>query len=141
LPRYGNYDQDGACFDCGSTVHGKKREQHDNFHANYIHRSQVKDGLNVSAVKWCDVGNHAFKANQPGAQSLDVTERDNDGHENRVVMDICAEHAFSTGPRPDKMREVEQAYEQQQYQGSAPVNVVRPYLPTYEEAETKYERP
>jgi len=115
---YGN----GKCFDCGATVEPKSRTQHSNFHTNFIHRSEVKDGFAVSAVKWCDAGNHAFKANSPGSQSVDVVQRDESGDEVRVVMDMCADHAFNTGPRPDRLREVEQAYEQ-----TAPVNAVSAY--------------
>ena len=122
------YDSNtGACTECGSTVHGARRNQHTNFHANYIHRAEVKDGFAVSAVKWCDLGNHAFKANSPGSQSLNVVNRNEDGTEENVVMDMCGEHAFPTGPRPDKMREVEQSYEQARAVVSAPANAVSAY--------------
>jgi hypothetical protein len=95
---YGRYDNDGNCFECGAFVDDyNKRTQHNAFHTNFIHRAEVKDGVAVSAVKWCDAGNHAFKANAPGSQSVDVVQRDDDGREERVVMDMCAEHAFSTG--------------------------------------------
>lgn len=103
------YDmQTGACTECGSTVHGKNRNQHNNFHANYIHRAEVVNGVAVGAVKWCDVGNHAFKANEPGAQSLNVSQTNSDGGTETVVMDICGSHAFNTGS--DTMKRVENAY-------------------------------
>jgi hypothetical protein len=100
----------GKCSDCGSTVHGPQRGQHTNFHSNFIHRAEVKDGFAVSAVKWCDPGDHAFKANSPGAQSLDIMQRDGDGGEERVTMDICGGHAFATTPKSSVVRELETAH-------------------------------
>lgn len=130
-----NYDINGHCFECGSTVHGPQRGQHNNFHGNYIHRAEVKDGFAVSAVKWCDPGNHAFKASEPGAQSLDIMQRGENGVEERVTMDICGSHAFNTAPSPaPRMREVEQAYESQERKAAAfMANDTRAYLPTYAE--------
>jgi hypothetical protein len=105
---------DGVCTDCGADVLGKNRTQHNNWHATFIHRSQVKDGFNVSAVKWCDIGDHAFKANSPGAQSLDIMQRDDNGGEERVTMDICGKHAFPTAQSPNPtMRAVEAAWSDQ----------------------------
>lgn len=96
--RVTNYDRNGTCFDCGATVYPSARHQHNAFHASYIHRSEVKEGFAVSAVKWCDLGNHAFKANSPGSQSIDVMQRGDNGQEERVTMDMCADHALSTAP-------------------------------------------
>lgn len=104
---------DGKCVECGSSVHGPQRGQHKNFHANYIHRSEVKDGFAVSTVVWCDLGDHAFKADSPGSQSLNVVQRGDDGEEKRVMMDMCAKHAFPTASpvtNNPTMRAVESAY-------------------------------
>jgi hypothetical protein len=109
VSRYSN----GDCLECGSTVHGPQRGQHSNFHANFIHRAEVRDGFAVSAVKWCDLGNHAFKASEDGAQSIDIMQRTPEGDE-RVTMDMCAAHAFPTGATPAPMRAVESAYKQEQ---------------------------
>lgn len=72
----------------------------------------------MSAVKWCDLGNHAFKANIPGAQSMDVTQTNSDGMQERVVMDICPEHAFPnvglsslTSSETSTMHTITKAYE------------------------------
>lgn len=108
-----DYGRDNACYECGAITHPDHYGQHSNFHANFIHRSEVKDGFAVSAVKWCDAGNHAFKANAPGSQSLDVTQRGDDGKEERVTMDMCASHAFPTAPQTDTLRQVEKSYEQE----------------------------
>lgn len=102
---------DGDCVYCGATVHPDNREQHSNWHDTFIHRSEVKDGFAVSAVKWCDAGGHAFKAGEPGSQSLDVTQRDDAGKEERVTMDMCSKHAFPTGNTDPTMRAVERAYQ------------------------------
>lgn len=108
-----SYRKDGGCFECGATVHPSNYGQHSNFHANFIHRAEVKDGFAVSAVKWCDKGNHAFKAGEPGSQSFTGTNRNDDGSEETVHLDMCAEHSFSltnnTVAAP-RMRQVEAAY-------------------------------
>lgn len=104
----------GKCLECGSTVHGPARGQHSNFHANYIHRSEVKDGfLAMSIPSWCDMGHHAFKKGAPGSQSIDVMRTNDEGEEERVRMDMCADHAFPTeSPTPPSAaREIEQAYD------------------------------
>lgn len=66
----------------------------------------------MSAVKWCDVGNHAFKASADGAQSIDVMQRTDKGEE-RVTMDICGEHAFPVGNANPTMRAVEASYQKE----------------------------
>ncbi len=102
------YDSNtNECLDCGSTVHGKNRGQHSNFHANFIHRSEVKDGFAVSAVKWCDPGDHAFKANIPGSQSFTGQERDENGSVTEVSMDMCPRHAFGMNPEQARLIEIQ----------------------------------
>jgi len=122
------YDYDkGTCIACGADVKPGNRTQHSNFHASYIHRSEVRDGFTVSLVKWCDVGDHAFKANAPGAQSIDVVQRDETGAEVRVVMDICHQHAFPTGIPTSPMAKVEMEYNRNRALPSAPINAVSAY--------------
>ncbi len=67
----------------------------------------------MSQVAWCDPGDHAFKKNSPGAQSLDIMQRDDQGAEQRVTLDICGKHAFPTGNNNPTMRAVESAYAQE----------------------------
>jgi hypothetical protein len=100
----------GTCTNCGATVESRDKTQHNNWHATFIHRSEVKDGLIMSQVAWCDPGDHAFKKNSPGAQSLDIMQRDDEGEAERVTLDICGAHAFPTGTNNPTMRAVESAY-------------------------------
>lgn len=46
----------------------------------------------MSQVLWCDRGDHAFPASQPGSQSGNVSEVGDDGVAIQKRIDICAEH-------------------------------------------------
>lgn len=48
----------------------------------------------MSAVAWCDPGNHAFKAGVRGSQSFDGTFVNDEGETVRSRVDVCPEHAF-----------------------------------------------
>lgn len=50
----------------------------------------------MSGVAWCDPGNHAFKAGEPGSQSFSGTTRDEEGNPVRIEMDACAKHSFQS---------------------------------------------
>lgn len=123
------YDQmTGACFQCGSTVHGPQRGQHKNFHSNFIHRNEVVGGFAVSAVKWCDVGDHAFKAGAPGSQTLQATQTNDDGVTETNTVDVCAEHNFNL-KQPKQQAIVQEL--QQAYPTSIPDDDLPPRKPRY----------
>lgn len=52
----------------------------------------------MSEVKWCDPGDHAFKAGTKGAQSMSMTVQEEDEKGNPVpklvAFDACPEHGF-----------------------------------------------
>jgi len=50
---------------------------------------------NVSAVLWCDKGDHAFKAGTPGSQSFRGETVGRDGQPEIVFMDVCPEHSLA----------------------------------------------
>lgn len=55
----------------------------------------------MSAAKWCDMGGHAYSANDDGAQELRVTQQVNNqwggAQPSTVVQDICGECASEAG--------------------------------------------
>lgn len=44
----------------------------------------------VSSAAWCDAGNHAFRANEPGSESMAGSQFQKDGTRKVVELDICA---------------------------------------------------
>lgn len=52
----------------------------------------------MSSVKWCDPGNHAFKAGIKGAQNFQGIEYGDDGAQHVVSQDACPEHAYNKTP-------------------------------------------
>jgi len=48
----------------------------------------------MSNVKWCDPGEHAFKAGVPGSQSFSGTSVDESGNIVQMSMDACPDHSF-----------------------------------------------
>lgn len=46
----------------------------------------------MSKVAWCDQGDHAFKAGEPGSLSFTGTGFDENGTPVRQEMDSCAKH-------------------------------------------------
>ena len=79
------------CATCGSAVADSNQIQHDNFHKTFTNRS---DG-NMSAVLWCDLGNHAFKAGMPGSAQLTGTITNDEGRQETVTQDSCAVHNYT----------------------------------------------
>lgn len=79
------------CLECAALVPNNAGEKlsHENYH------QQVRE-QNVSQVKWCDNGEHAFKANEPGSQSFQGTEYDENGTAQQVQRDVCAKHSFQS---------------------------------------------
>lgn len=53
----------------------------------------------MSNVKWCDIGEHAFKAGAPGSQTITGTEWDEDGNSLQVQQDVCPDHSFNQQAR------------------------------------------
>lgn len=60
----------------------------------------------MSNVLWCDPGNHAFKAGQPGSQSFQGTTRDEEGNPIRIEMDACSEHSFQSQANSETVKEI-----------------------------------
>jgi len=112
-----DYDRDGRCFKCGATVAHVNMHDHSNWH------SEVEKGIQVSKVLWCDPGDHAFKANTPGAMSFTGQQTDEKGVPQTVSMDVCGVHSgkvFSTPEQTEasRMREIESAYKQMAIDGN-----------------------
>lgn len=79
------------CALCSSVVPWGARPAHEAFHDSYKHKQEI---TTMSGAAWCDPGNHAFKAGEPGSQSFQGTSMDDDGNPIRMEMDACAEHSF-----------------------------------------------
>lgn len=85
IPGYGSQSVFKQCTKCGrqiNTVFANEHEQQ--FH--------LEDDM--SAVAWCDYGNHSFKKGAVGSQSFTGTEYGDDGQPISKQMDVCAEHSF-----------------------------------------------
>lgn len=82
------------CSACGASVYlgGEEERMHDRFHTGMV---PIQEALRLSNVKWCDAGDHAFKAGTPGSQSATMQEADEDGIMRSVNMDMCADHALT----------------------------------------------
>lgn len=93
--------QDRGVYNPRNQTRDSWQAQHDRFHEAFVPKSEVQA---VSAVKWCDTGDHPFKAGAPGAQTLTVTENDDDGFPVSKTLDVCGLHSFSAKPAP--VREV-----------------------------------
>src|SRR4051812_4915694 len=84
----GGFTRGNHCGTCGANVENGYITQHENFHKNYTFK---RDG-EMSNVKWCDYGYHAFKAGEQGAASFEAVENDENGAPIRTFMDACSEH-------------------------------------------------
>ena len=49
----------------------------------------------MSSAAWCDPGNHAYKANEPGSQTIQGSQVDENGATQVVNLNACKEHSFS----------------------------------------------
>ena len=88
------------CSECMGLFGKDYRAQHDTFHQSLMSREEAKA---MSAVKWCDNGEHAFKAGVKGSQSGTMTIIDDDGMPQTVTIDACPEHSF----QPSNAKKVE----------------------------------
>lgn len=112
-----DYDYDGKCYKCGATVPRQNMNQHSDWHA------EIEKGIQVSTVKWCDPGDHAFKANTPGAMSFTGQQNDENGIPQTVQMDVCGVHSgniFATPQQQEnaRLRELESRYRQETIDGA-----------------------
>ena len=103
------------CGSCGADVYSKNQVQHSNWHETFIHRAEVREGFAVSAVKWCDVGDHAYKAGAPGSQTLQATQTNEDGMTETSNVDVCGDHNFN-------LKQPKQAHIVQELQQAYPVD-------------------
>lgn len=88
------------CSECMGLFGKEHRAQHETFHQSLMSREEAKA---MSAVKWCDNGEHAFKAGVKGSQSGTMTIIDDDGMPQTVTIDACPEHSF----QPTNAKKVE----------------------------------
>lgn len=119
-PRYrntGDYGSDGRCVKCAASVAVSNMHTHSKWH------TEIEKGIQVSAVAWCDPGDHAFKANEPGAISFTGQQTDEKGIPQTVQMDVCGKHSgriFATPEQQEasRVREIESAYTQSTIDGN-----------------------
>ena len=81
------------CSTCQGLVLKSQQDAHDIFHDTYINREEVGT---MSSAAWCDPGNHAFQAGEPGSQRFSGTSIDAEGNPVRMEMDACKEHSFQS---------------------------------------------
>ena len=64
---------------------------------------RIKEHVNAMGVAlWCDPGDHAFKGGTSGSQSFTGTKVNDEGREESVQINVCAEHAFNSVLDKDK---------------------------------------
>jgi len=81
------------CNRCQGLFGPEYREQHDAFHESLSSREEARA---MSAVAWCNPGNHAFEAGIPGSESGTMTVRDEEGQPITKTFDACPEHSFQS---------------------------------------------
>jgi hypothetical protein len=91
--------------------------QHSKWHTD------VERGIQMSKVAWCDPGDHAFKANSPGAMSFTGQQTDENGYPQTINMDVCGVHSGNLygGPAAEeksRVRELESKYRQDTLDGT-----------------------
>lgn len=75
-----------VCNQCTAVVQRNNSDAHSQWH-------EMQRRMTVSNVKWCDAGDHAFKAGRPGSQNVMGTEINELGQEVSVQQDVCPECA------------------------------------------------
>lgn len=64
----------------------------------------------MSNVLWCDPGNHAFKANEPGSVHYQGTAYEKDGSRHEADVDACSQHnPFGAHPE-NTVKEIDAGY-------------------------------
>lgn len=76
------------CGNCGAHVAPGDIKQHEAFHETFSNR---KDAT-MSKVLWCDRGDHPFKAGALGSSNFEGTMIDDNGINQHVSEDVCADH-------------------------------------------------
>lgn len=92
---YNNTGRTGyrQCFKCGAIIGSPDaQEDHYRFHLNMVPREEASV---MSKVNWCDIGDHAFRANEPGSQTMTVQHTDDDGRTVTEAMDVCGMHSMT----------------------------------------------
>lgn len=108
------------CGSCGSIVPYSNRLQHDNFHLTFSNRRDQT----LSKVSWCDYGNHAFKASEPGSSTFQGSQVDEKGMTQTVDMDACRDH----NPMRAAFEQVELKALTQKAEAELSVDLTHPYL-------------
>lgn len=98
-----NQGADGKCGECGATVKSAEYDRHAKWH------KEIKESKDMSGVRWCDFGNHAFKAGAPGSGSFNATIAGANGPET-IEQDACAEHSPFRADVNVVRQELEAAY-------------------------------
>lgn len=83
---------------------------HIKYHENMVSREEART---MSSVRWCDNGNHPFKAGIPGAQTMVGAEIDENGRPVAVEVDICPDHTQKG--REKALRELEATQKENDY--------------------------
>lgn len=81
------------CHLCSAITVADSKVAHEQFHLQYLNKEEVGT---MSSAAWCDPGNHAFKAGEPGSQRFTGTSIDDDGNPVRMEMDACKAHSFQS---------------------------------------------
>jgi hypothetical protein len=93
------------CATCGGVIPANTFAMHDLFHRKIY----AKETTNMSSVKWCDPGDHAFKAGMEGSASFQGTQMVN-GVTESITQDMCPKHNPMRAEPETVRRELEKAY-------------------------------
>lgn len=91
------------CADCGATVRQSEWEKHRKWH------KEIREGMDMSRVAWCDYGDHPFKRGVEGSASFSGTVNTPDGPEVQE-MDACPQHNPMRADPKNVAKELEAAY-------------------------------
>lgn len=80
---------ESECVQCGGIIFRERMRQHNLYHEQYAY---TKDTGAMSNVLWCDNGDHAYKAGQPGSISFNAEQYDENGAVQQVKQHACADH-------------------------------------------------
>lgn len=94
---------DGNCRECGATVKAADFDKHGKWH------KEIREAKDMSGVRWCDEGEHAFKNGAPGSASYTMTMQGPNGPE-IMERDTCREHNPMRADRNVVAKELEAAY-------------------------------
>lgn len=75
------------CATCSSIVTVSQALAHETFHRNYSNERS-----NMSNAQWCDPGNHAYKAGEPGSIAFNAQQYGEDNVLTNVQQHACRDH-------------------------------------------------